>query len=99
MKTLNLNDLSFMGVYGYAPLNGEQVNRRLSPRMARERAVRALKHAAKCASGTPVWLYDADQKIFILTNPASPCFSLALSAEALGFAGEVLTNDRFQFDF
>jgi len=99
MQTLNLQDGDFREVYGYAPLNGEQVNRRLSPKMARERAAKALKNAARCADGTPVWGYNAQREIFVLQNPASPCFSLALNASALGFAGAVGNHEIVQFTF
>lgn len=99
MKTIDLNTLGFMEVYGYAPLNGEQVNRKLSPRMARERATKALKNARRCADGESIWRYDSTNHTVILQNPKRPCFSLALSAEALGLAEDFQTDDRIKFNF
>jgi len=97
MKTIKLEDGDFKEVYGYAPLNGEQVNRKLTPKMAIERARRALRNSRKFSNGEPIWRYERDAGYLILMNVKKHCYRLLLNAEAMGSPMTIADGEVFQF--
>lgn len=97
MKIIKLEDGEFRNIEAYAPLNGEQVKRKLTPKMARDRAQRALKNSRKFSNGEPIWVYDRPTWTIKLVNPKSPYFSLSLNEVAMGSPMTVADGEVFQF--
>jgi hypothetical protein len=98
MKIVKLEDGEFRNIEGYAPLNGEQIKRTLTPKMAIQRAQRALKNSRKFSNGEPIWVYDRPTGTIKLVNPKSPCFSLSLNETAMGSPMTIADGEVFQFE-